>query len=392
MKRSLLLTLCLIISISLGGLKIDLRPEIKTRINRSQERLANYTYSLADTLTYEFLETYKAEYSYQEEVLESVLVKQLINGAWFEIENYTYNYQEDRILQETYQIYNDGWVNYQQENYSYNEEDLIISYQQDNWINDEWEAYLHISYSYDNQGFLVNEEWTYYTTSKELDTAYNVTYLYDTQGRVTSEIWTSSTDDITWINYLKGTYQRNTNGAIIEEDWQYWSTSWISYLQYNHTYNINDKIEYTEGLSLIDNQWQYYDNYQYYYNDNLNTIQIIGKLWDNETQVWNNSYKYDYQYQAVVSNDYNDVIANNLLVTTYPNPFTNDLKFTSDKKLSKVSIYNIKGQKISSQELNKKNGQLSLKALENHPSGIYFFKFEDKQGSKTISKQVKINN
>lgn len=361
----------------------------KTRPQRTEERLSSYLYSIADTLTYELNDKYLAEYSYLDNNIASVLVKELIDENWLEIENYQYQYNNDKIIEELYQIYDNGWVNYQKESYSYNDDESVINYQLDYWINNTWTPYLFIEYFYDTEGVLINEEWTYYSTTREIDTAYDVTYQYDQEGMVEGETWTYSTDNITWTNYLKGNYQRNDDDVITHEDWQYWSdTSWISYLQYNHTYNDFLLIEYTEGLTFLDNQWQYSDNYSYTYNSNQNTIDLIGKVWSAEQNIWVNSYKYQYEYQDIVSNNNNDVIANDFVVSLYPNPFNNKVKYDSKSQLNKVTVFNIKGQKIFSSLLHDKSG--TLPNLNESPNGIYFFRFEDTKGNVTVSKQVKL--
>ncbi len=391
MKRSLLIIICLSLSIFAWGTNFPTKPTKKQKDLRIEEQLSSYLYSLADTLTYELQDKYHADYSYTGTKIESVLVKELIDNNWSEIENYQYQYDEDRITEEVYQIYDNGWLNYQRESYTYNEDNLLITYQQDNWLNNAWEAYLLIDYIYDAEGVLINEEWTYYTTSREIDTAYDVTYQYDQEGMVEGETWTYSIDNINWINYLKGIYQRNDDYVIVHEDWQYWSDNvWISYLQYTHTYNDFLLIGYTEGLTFLDNQWQYYDNYSYTYNTNQNTVDIIGKLWSTDANNWVNSYKYHYEYQEVITSNQNVEIANDLNVSVFPNPIINEIKFASKNQLKKVSVYNLKGQRIYSSFLNDKQG--TLLNLNNYPNGIYFFKFEDDKGNVAVTKKLKIKN
>ena len=389
MKRSLLLILSLLVSIFAWGMDFPIRPTVDNNRFRTEEQLASYVYSLADTLTYELQDKYQADYTYQANKIEMVLVKELFENGWLEIEKYLYQYANDKITEELYQIYNDGWVNYQKQSYFYDEEGLLTDYQLDDWSDNAWSPNLHIDYTYNSERVLVNEEWTYYT-NREVDYLYNATYQYDDQGRVNQETWTSSTDGINWTNYLKGIYTFNDNNSIIHEDWQYWyEPSWISYLQYNHTYNSFNKIEYTEGLSFYDDQWQLYDNYSYLYNDNQNVSLLVAKLWSAEEDDWVNSYKYTYTYQEIVSIDDNDVIANNFHVDVYPNPFNDKVRYDSKQQISKVSIYNLKGQKIFSSLLKGKKGSLSN--LDKHPSGIYFFKFEDEIGNDTVTKILKIN-
>ena len=390
MKRCLLIILCLMTFMAVWGSDFPSRPTINNKKLRTEEQLASYTYSLADTLTYELQDKYLAEYTYLDNKVETVVVKELFDNGWLEIETYQYQYAEDKITEELYQIYNSGWVNYQRESYAYNEENLLLDYQLDNWSNDAWSPYLHIDYIYDTDGSLVNEEWIYYS-SRLVDTEYSLSYQYDSQGRISGELWTYSTDSTNWINYLNLAYERNDNDSIIHEDWKYWSDpSWISYLQYNHTFNSFNKIEYTEGLSLVNNQWQYYDNYAYSYNNNENTSQLLAKLWSTDIADWVNSYKYTYTYQDLVSNDNNDVAVNNFNVNVFPNPFSNEAKYDSKQKISKVSVYNLKGQKISSSLLNDKSG--TLPNLNEYPNGIYFFKFEDDKGNVAVTKKSKIKN
>lgn len=390
MKSRFLIIIAFTAFISVWGIDFPTRPRLAKGHLRTEEELTSYTYSLADTLTFEFQDKYLAEYSYQANKLEMVSVKELIDSSWLEIEKYLYQYADERITQELYQIYDSAWYNYQKKSYEYNQNGLITDYQLDNWSNSSWTPYLHIEYIYDTEGVLINEEWTYYT-DREVALTYNLTYQYDSQERVVGEIWTSSTDNINWTNYLKGLYTLNDNSSIINEDWQTWvDTEWLSYLQYNHTFNSFNKIAYTEGVAFLDNQWQYYDNYSYLYNANQNVQQIIGKLWNSQTANWVNSYKYAYEYQELVTNSDNDALAHNLQVSLYPNPFNDEVKYDSEEQLNKVSVYNLKGQKLYSNSLNKSKGSLSLKTINEYPSGIYFFRFEDSQGNVSVSKQVKL--
>lgn len=390
MKRSLLIVLYLTTFMAVWAIDFPSKPTINNKNLRTEELLAGYTYSLADTLTYELAETYQADYTYQDSLLETVLVKELINNEWSEIESYIYQYDEGRMTEELYQIYNSGWVNYQKESYSYNEEDLILFYDLDYWTDEAWDSYLHIDYFYDNDGDLVGEDWIYYTTGN-VDAVYHADYQYDNQDRIIDELWTYTIDTTNWVNYLDIAYTRNDNNAITHEDWKYWSeTAWISYLQYSHTYNNFDKIEYTSGLSLVDGQWQYYDSYSYSYNENQNLVLLLAKDWSTNNNDWVNSYQYEYDYQEIVTNYDNDAIANTFKVLVYPNPLINQVKYYSQEDLNKVSVYNLKGQRIYSSQLNNKKGTLSFDKLKEYPNGIYFFRFEDTQGNISVSKQVKL--
>jgi hypothetical protein len=388
MKRSLLIILCFTTILAIWGNDLPAKPSLKKKNLTREEQLSSYTYSLADTLTYVLSDKYHAEYTYQNNLLESVLVEELFDTEWLAIENYLYQYEEDRITEEIYQIYDNGWENYQRESYTYNADSLMTSYQQDNWTDNNWEAYLHIDYSYDSAGLLLSEDWTYYS-SRTIDEEYSAVYEYNSENSIIAELWTYSTDSVNWENYLNIIYERNSNNSISHENWKYWyETVWISYLQYTHTYNSFDDIEYTEGLYLVNNQWQYYDNYSYSYNENQNTEELLAKVWSSELNIWVNSYKYVYTYQEAVPNNNNDIISTPFNVTVYPNPFNNQAKYDSKQKINKLSVYNLKGQKISSSFLNSKSG--TLPNLNEYPNGIYFFKFEDDKGNVAVSKQVKL--
>jgi hypothetical protein len=116
----------------------------------------------------------------------------------------------------------------------------------------------------------------------------------------------------------------------------------------------------------------------------------VAKLWSTVENDWVNSYKYEYEYQEVVANEDNDVIVNNFSVSVYPNPLVNKVKYASKQQINKVSVYNLKGQKIYYSLLNNKKGTLNALNIKKYPSGIYFFRFEDNKGNTTTTKQIKL--
>ena len=98
MKRYILIFLATLTLLTISATDLRLRPVRGEQTPQFTNRLSSYLYSEADSLTNELQDKYSGEYSYNEDTLENVLVKELLENEWTEIENYLHQYDETRIL------------------------------------------------------------------------------------------------------------------------------------------------------------------------------------------------------------------------------------------------------------------------------------------------------
>ena len=390
MTRYILIFFATLTLLSISATDLRLRPVRSEQTPHFTNRLSTYLYSEADSLTNELQDKYSGEYSYNEDTLESVLIKELFENEWREIENYLYQYDETRILEEIYQVYDNGWINYQQKLYTYNEENIITTYELKYWVENLWNPYLQIDYIYDEEWFLIREEWTYFTT-RENNIIYKVEYVYNLEERITTELWSYSADGVTWINYSQGIYQRDEAGFLVNELWQnYFADVWYDYSQYNYTYNEALLLEHIAGFLMGENGWVNYSDVAYEYTEDYYTSLLVSKLWSVEESAWMNNYQYQYTYEEIVSNDVQEVTKPHLQVMLYPNPLQTSVKYSANQLLQKVEVFNLKGQKVYSTKLSSSKGVLLDLDISSLANGIYLFRFEDNQGNVNTLKQVKL--
>ncbi len=87
---------------------------------------------------------------------------------------------------------------------------------------------------------------------------------------------------------------------------------------------------------------------------------------------------------SIVSNVYNEV-QNLSDILVYPNPTQNNIniKFGKEEEISKIDLYNIKGQKIKQISVFRKTKEFRLSTKElNLSNGLYFFKISTDSGFK----------
>ena len=67
--------------------------------------------------------------------------------------------------------------------------------------------------------------------------------------------------------------------------------------------------------------------------------------------------------------------------TYYPNPVSNVVNFESNNPISKITLFNLLGQRVEEKEINSLSGQLDMSKL---PTGNYLLKFKTDNGESTI--------
>ena len=121
-----------------------------------------------------------------------------------------------------------------------------------------------------------------------------------------------------------------------------------------------------------------------YFNTSLPDIEVIITNPDNE------QHTYTTNQDGIITLEYNspntdETALKPLKSANYPNPFSSVTTFDISKNIKSVSIYNIKGQKISQLDKLKDNSEIRLHNLS---SGIYFARFDSKDNTSYIKKFV----
>ncbi len=104
-----------------------------------------------------------------------------------------------------------------------------------------------------------------------------------------------------------------------------------------------------------------------------------------------NKPKLLFQYVRATSNNESENESISPLINCYPNPTSEVLtiKNISEKPISVINIYNIKGQKVySNHNISTKNGEVNLALPTNIASGIYFVKCKLDGNLQTITKKI----
>ncbi len=239
------------------------------------------------------------------------------------------------------------------------------------------------------------------------------TFLWDPQGRITQETSQYSLDSLNWVNeeQVTHTYHPNdtttgnsfvynlahqlpysmitgmdgpTFGMQTEALTQRWTSQWVNKQKQNWTYTDNHLTNETD-LKWQGGNWVNEEKYDYTYDSNFNVTELIKCIWDNPS--WINDQRNTFNWESVVENSDNIVVPKLFNLSTYPNPFSNNLSLRIDSKSTspvKISLYNLKGELLST-TIGKSNADLNLNnsALS---SGIYFLKAT--QGNISITKKV----
>ena len=104
-----------------------------------------------------------------------------------------------------------------------------------------------------------------------------------------------------------------------------------------------------------------------------------------------NKPKLLFQYVRATSNNESESESITPLINCYPNPTSEVLtiKNVSEKPITAINIYNIKGQKVlSKQNIVTKNSQINIDLPSSIASGIYFVKCKIDGNLQTITKKI----
>lgn len=292
-------------------------------------------------------------------------------------------------------------------------------------LDDVWYNLTRYHYFYTN-GYLSSRELSSNDFVNDYIQYFRSEYTYDTNGRLANEVRFFSNDSLYWnasscvlLSYVSAD---NSNGlemvsAIAHDDrfpnvygcpkWGLLSeantqlfsdTGWIDT---NRTY-----YSYENGVDIIselsqynDSQWKNVILVEYSYDNNGNIINRKTRDWKEISQEWSSpSQIITYAWEALTDNDDNVYPVSKLALSVSPNPFkenTNISIILPEKGISRVCIYNIKGEKIRTfpqTALNNSKGNEAISTLfwngkddhnRNVAAGVYFARMQYRNEVKT---------
>jgi len=233
------------------------------------------------------------------------------------------------------------------------------------------------------------------------------TYTYDANNNRTSElyqIWNGGG----WLNHSQYFYTYDANNNITNELDQSWNGSaWVNSYQYFYTYDANNNMTSELGQSWNGNAWVNSSQYTYTYDANNNITSLFGQSWNGS--VWVNSYQYTSTYDSnnfAKSDSYkqwnsagtevtwgdstyyyfhtvagiNDLMAQNVSITVFPNPASDNITIETLWKSvcqRQIEILNIHGQSIKS--INAKENHITID-ISDFSSGVYIIKAKTDEG------------
>ena len=301
----------------------------------------------------------------------------------------------------------------------------------------QWQPSYKYEYTYDANGnntLYIYYEWN--ETSSQWLLNYKVEYTYDANGNNTLYIcyeWNETTSQ--WQPNYKYEYTYDVNGNItlyIYYSWNETTSQWQPYYKYEYTYDVNGNNTLDIGYSWSEtsSQWLPYHKSEYTYDANGNNTLYIYYNWSETSSQWLPYYKGEYTFDNSFS--YDDLILppdwdeeylfNHMLLTAisydwdvntssfindsritlyyseqntsvaiitepgikiYPNPATETLYIVSSTKINSISIYDISGKLILTQEGIDKTCEIALLDIK---SGIYLI--EISSDNKTVIQKL----
>jgi len=285
--------------------------------------------------------------------------------TWINIGKYIYTYSQQNRLDESIYSYwdkpNNIWKLSYKKNYSYNTDGILIEEILKDWDsnNSTWDNNTKYSYLIGTNE-TIKEKIEYHWTGTETNGWWKPWYkdmLSYINNLISENLILFARDDTTWENNQKETYSYNQKKQILELLIEQWSTQWNPGLKYTYLYDsLNNTIEKVrEDWYIIGNYWVNVLKYIDYYDSSKKLIETV--IQNVPVDQWVNCQKISYKYEQI-----SDIKTLKSI----------DRKFINFKILPKavyinigiknkdliLNIYNIKGRKIGTFDLekNKNNG------------------------------------
>ncbi len=295
--------------------------------------------------------------------------------------------ENNQIVKELWQTDNNGWVNSYEYLYSYQDNKVVSALYQE-WINEVWTPIYQAFYQYDDNNNCTTELWKKWQNDI-LVNSHIFNYTYDANNNLIRVLYSYWNDADSLIDSYRKSFVYSDTLVTEYKYEKFQDNLWQNVYKYTYQYDSDAHFVRTDYYNWQNNQWENTLFAQYnYIGDNLTE------------EVWLYNYQgYDYFYARNIftyQNSFfdNDVVASNgVQLRNYPNPFNPTTTIVangiSDYKNATIKIYDIKGRLIN---LLKFEGKQSIiwngkNSKEEHcPSGVYFLKLDVDKNRKAILK------
>jgi uncharacterized protein RhaS with RHS repeats len=277
------------------------------------------------------------------------------------------------------------WQPYDKVEYTYdaNGNRTLYIYYYWNETTSQWQPSDKVEYTYDANGnntLYISYNWN--STTSQWQPSDKVEYTYDANGNITLYIgynWNSTTSQ--WQPYDKVEYTYDANGnntLLIYYDWNETTSQWLPYYKDEYTYDnsfLYINLILPPSHLTVPPLWYYDEEFM-----NNMILMCMHYNWDVNTSSFINDIRVAFYYS-----EHNTGIANSseIGIKIYPNPANETLHIVSSAEINSISIYDIAGKLILTQEVIDKTCEVAL--LDTKP-GIYFI--EISCDSKTVIQKI----
>jgi len=301
-----------------------------------------------DWIGSQWLEIIKNLYEYNlSQSLEEVKLQYLSGGVWTDsIKSiYAYNSFGQVSTINTYDWYNNSWINYQLMTSTYNNNQLAqVVYQL--WDGVGWENVERNVYAYTSNSLSISVSfWTFGTWINVLNLVLN----YNQSGYLSETLLQYWDPFGGWENITHLLFSYDQNNNIVEGLWQDWdsgSNSWINYSRTTTTYR-SDNIPLSDSTELwSNNNWYINSLWTYEYDGNSNLTQMIYQIWNG---TWINDSRQIFLY-TITDVDYEEINPSAFVLNqNYPNPFNPSTVISYQLPVSgfvSLKVYDVLGNEV----------------------------------------------
>ena len=351
--------------------------------NDSANLLEEINFSWNNTWQY----STKVSYEYDNDTnLINKITYLWINSSWVGSSkiNYSYTQLNEPLVIVTYKWENNTWKDTLKEEYIYNNNLLTEKILYVN-VNNTWQYLSKHKFTYDANENLVLEIFYYWDNANWINST-KTEYTYDISNNLISSIYYEYL--FSWAPITKLEYSYDSSNNLITTITYNWVSNWENYWKTEYSYNsYGDMIQYIRySWDSQSNSWlqgykveRTYDN-NYTFDDLILPISInydlfshkllneISYQWDNNLWINNTNIQYSYS-------NFNNLGISELNKTNfnlYPNPAHDfiyiDLVNSCNDNVS-FKLYDLLGNKILETQLNK-NNKIDIAGLN---TGIYIY-------------------
>ena len=321
--------------------------------------------------------------------LDEIVYYEWSNLSWRSILKDCYSYNEDGNVSEmiSYQFYQPHWGKYYKQVYSYYSDGDIIEIHTYYWQGGAWQNVYHLIYEYENAKISYYKQalWNDYSNLYEDE----IQHIYFYNGDILEEKLTQNFTSTQWVNQYINVYSYDYDDLLTEDLSFAWTmNNWVedtrilyiydeiskpsemifqyAYFEewennFKHIYNYNSTEEIENVLLIIwQDEWVNSTDTYYQYNEIEDISETIQNSWNGE---WAPTLRAVYNYIELDIED-NMILDFNEIIS-YPNPcFSNtnsNIYFSLDQhNFDKLEIFNCKGEKIRSLDINNNQAQWDL--------------------------------